>query len=204
MHTSFTHLDVSEQESITEDDETIPKSALHTPHRFSLDFSSLDPFRPIVERAPDPQIAEAQRREFFAQLHRWARQGFVVHVFCNNEGERQRFQEICREYGFQDDSASEQILTAIGALSRGFISESARLVVVTDAEIFGRYKVQRPRRLKSRHAQTSRSLLDIDFTDLQEGDYVVHLQHGIGRYLGLQQLPAGGGQKPLDKKLGQA
>jgi len=73
------------------------------------------------------------------------------------------------------------------------------VVVVTDAEIFGRYKVQRPRRLKSKHAQTSRSLLDIDFTDLQEGDYVVHLQHGIGRYLGLQVLPAGRGAKPLDK-----
>jgi transcription-repair coupling factor (superfamily II helicase) len=50
--------------------------------------------------------------------------------------------------------------------------------VVTDAEIFGRYKVQRPRRLKSLHAQAARSALDIDFTDLEEGDYVVHLQHG--------------------------
>ena len=57
------------------------------------------------------------------------------------------------------------------------------MVVVTDAEIFGRYKVQRPRRLKSPHAQATRSALDIDFTELEEGDYVVHLQHGIGRYL---------------------
>jgi len=72
-------------------------------------------------------------------------------------------------------------------------------VVVTDAEIFGRYKVQRPRRLKSPHAQTSRSLLDIDFTDLEEGDYVVHVQHGIGRYLGLNLLPASAGEKPLEK-----
>jgi transcription-repair coupling factor (superfamily II helicase) len=68
-----------------------------------------------------------------------------------------------------------------GALSRGFLSESAKLVVVTDAEIFGRYKVQRPRRLKSPHAPSSRSLLDINFAELEEGDYVVHLQHGIGR-----------------------
>jgi len=71
-------------------------------------------------------------------------------------------------------------------------------VVVTDAEIFGRYKVQRPRRLKSPHAQITRSALDIDFTDLEEGDYVVHLQHGIGRYLGLQLLPPGAGTKPTD------
>ena len=75
----------------------------------------------------------------------------------------------------------------LGTLARGFLCDEARLVVVTDAEIFGRYKVQRPRRLKSPHAQATRSALDIDFTELEEGDYVVHLQHGIGRYRG----PAG-------------
>jgi transcription-repair coupling factor (superfamily II helicase) len=67
-------------------------------------------------------------------------------------------------------------------------------VVVTDAEIFGRYKVQRPRRLKSPHAASSRSLLDINFAELEEGDYVVHLQHGIGRYLGLKPMPEIGGE----------
>jgi transcription-repair coupling factor (superfamily II helicase) len=80
--------------------------------------------------------------------------------------------------------------------------EEAKVVVVTDAEIFGRYKVQRPRRLKSPHAQATRSALDIDFTDLEEGDYVVHVQHGIGRYLGLQVLPIGAGTKPTAKASG--
>src|SRR6185437_6757616 len=36
----------------------------------------------------------------------------------------------------------------------------------------------------------------IDFTDLEEGDLVVHLQHGIGKYLGLKNLPASAGSKP--------
>ena len=57
------------------------------------------------------------------------------------------------------------------------------MVVVTDAEVFGRYRVQRPRRLKSPHAAAMRSALEIDFADLEEGDLVVHLQQGIGRYL---------------------
>src|SRR5678816_383212 len=77
----------------------------------------------------------------------------------------------------------------LGSLGRGFICEAAKIVVVTDAEIFGRYKIQRPRRLKSPHAQATRSALDIDFTELEEGDLVVHVQHGIGRYLGLKNLP---------------
>jgi transcription-repair coupling factor (superfamily II helicase) len=159
-------------------------------------FQSLEVFRPIGDRAPEPHIAEAQRKEFFAQLHRWTRQNYNVHVWCNNDGERQRFEEIWWEYGFGNTSSLHMHL---GALSRGFLFEPAKVVVVTDAEIFGRYKVQRPRRLKSPHAQTSKSLLDINFSDLQEGDYVVHLQHGIGRYMGLQMVPRAQGQKTSEK-----
>jgi transcription-repair coupling factor (superfamily II helicase) len=151
-------------------------------------FESLDAFRPLAERAPEPQIAEAQRREFFAQLHRWLRQDYAVHVFCNNDGERQRFMEIWKECGFAQEKG---LSIQIGALARGFICDEAKLVVITDAEIFGRYKIQRPRRQKSSHAPAMRSTLDIDFTDLEESDYVVHLQHGIGRYLGLKLMPVG-------------
>ncbi|HEX9048436.1 MAG TPA: DEAD/DEAH box helicase, partial [Verrucomicrobiae bacterium] len=157
-------------------------------------FSSLDAFRPLPERAPEPHIAEAQRREFLQQLHRWLRQNYAVHVFCNNDGERQRFLEIWKELGLADaekGSASGAVPAIhLGSLARGFICDDAKLVIVTDAEIFGRYKIQRPRKLKSPHAVAARSALDIDFTDLEEGDLVVHLQHGIGRYLGLKTLPA--------------
>ncbi len=151
-----------------------------------LTFTSLDAFRPIAATLPDPQVAEAQRREFFAQLHRWGRQGHSVHVFCNNDGERQRFGELWQEYGF----GGTPVATDLGTLSRGFIQPDAKLVVVTDAEIFGRYKVQRPRRLKSPHAQAMRSAFEVDFTDFEEGDHVVHLQHGIGIFRGLKTLSA--------------
>jgi transcription-repair coupling factor (superfamily II helicase) len=181
----------------------------------TLRVASLDAFRPIVDRAQDLQVAEAQRREFFAQLHRWLRQDYGVHVFCNTEGERQRFEEI---WGELVGSSPSQVgsaagggvcatvtaeggcpTTHLGTLSRGFIFNDAKLVVVTDAEIFGRYKVQRPRRLKSPHAAATRSALDIDFTEFEEGDYVVHVQHGIGKFLGLQIFDQGAGRKPTER-----
>jgi len=189
----------------------------------ALQLPSLEAFRPLPDRPPEPQIAEAQRREFFVQLHRWLRQGYAVHVFCNNDGERQRFAEIWQEYGLVQESPKSEVRspktrnsagacaldsglwtldsglwTYLGTLARGFLCDAARLVVVTDAEIFGRYKVPRPRRLKSSHALAARSALDIDFTELEEGDYVVHLQHGIGRYVGLQVLPTGLGTRPTE------
>ena len=176
-------------------------------------FSSLDAFRPLAERAPEPQIAERQRREFFQQLDRWLRQDYAVHVFCNNDGERQRFEEVWGELGLNPVGDEVTSLTSknkletphvvsykkvsdakpqlhLGSLARGFICDEVKLVVVTDAEIFGRYKVLRPRRLKSPHASAVRSAMEIDFADLEEGDLVVHLQHGIGKYLGLKNLPA--------------
>ena len=158
-----------------------------------LSFTSLDTYRPLSERAPDPQVAEANRREFFGQLHRWLRQKYEVRIFCNNDGERQRFLEIWA--GLKLDQAALPEVQ-LGALARGFLCEGLRLVVVSDAEIFGRYKIQRPRRLKSAHAQTTRSALDIDFADLEEGDLVVHLSHGIGRYLGLKTMPTGNSRHP--------
>ncbi len=162
-----------------------------------LAFDSLEAFRSADERGLEPQIAEARRREFLSQLHRWLRQGREVHVFCNNEGERDRFLEIWNDCGFDQAEPSPDRKPAkslrphiqIGALCRGFICESAGLVVVTDAEIFGRYKVQRPRRLKSPHAAAVKSALDINFTDLEPGDLVVHLHYGIGKYTGLEVLP---------------
>jgi transcription-repair coupling factor (superfamily II helicase) len=194
---TFTSVELFEA---AETDGASPQSAICNPQ-----FENLEAFRPLAERAPEPQIAEAQRREFFQQLHRWLRQDYTVHVFCNNDGERQRFTEIWKEHGFDEvgsarcaDRTSQRDVPTIqiGSLARGFICDEAKLVVVTDAEIFGRYKIQRPRRQKSSHALAARSALDIDFTDLEESDYVVHLQHGIGRYLGLKTMPIGNSRHP--------
>jgi transcription-repair coupling factor (superfamily II helicase) len=167
------------------------------PGKDAMTWQGLEVFRPIGDRRPEPHIAEAQRKEFFTQIHRWLRQDYAVHLFCNNDGECRRFQEVWREYGLDH---GEDLRTHIGPLARGFLFEPAKAAVVTDAEIFGRYKVQRPRRLKSPHAQSSKSLLDINFSELAERDYVVHIQHGIGRYLGLQSLPAILGRIPVSEK----
>jgi len=202
----FTSVELAED---TKTGEEIPQSTIRNPQ-----FESLDAFRPLAEHAPEPQIAEAQRREFFQQIHRWQRQDYSVNIFCNNAGERQRFEEIWEEtVGQASRLSSLQVsdeklpqkpdrrdacpILHLGSLARGFICDEAKLVVVTDAEIFGRYKIQRPRRQKSAHALAARSALDIDFTDLEEGDLVVHLQHGIGKYLGLKNLPATTGRSEI-------
>jgi len=175
-----------------------------------LRFESLDAFRPIGATLPAAQVAEEQRRTFFQQMQRWLRQGYHLQVFCNNAGELQRFGELWRELlpssgteAAEGSSSSSVPEVLSGTLSRGFLCEMARRVVVSDAEIYGRYKVSRPRRLKSHHAQSVRNAFEVDFTDFDLGDFVVHLQYGIGIYRGLKTLPprqsgaSGGGQECL-------
>ncbi|MCF7668516.1 MAG: transcription-repair coupling factor [Verrucomicrobia bacterium] len=184
----------------------------------SAGINSLDAFAGLDGRRPQNEVVEARRREFLGRIQRWLWQRMKVLVFCNNEGERDRFLEIWREHVEGEGLVSSKPGTrgegrgrgrvrrrrntlpdvVIGPLSGGFIFEDAGLVVVTDAEIFGRYRMLRPRRLKSPHAQTMRSLLEVDFSEFEEGDLVVHLQYGIGKFAGVEMMPIAGGKRGRD------
>src|SRR5204863_253277 len=76
-----------------------------------------------------------------------------------------------------------------GTLPRGFCFPSANLVVLSAAELFGRFAVH-PRRL-SQLRRAERHRAQIDFSELNEDDLVVHLEHGVGKFLGLQKIPVG-------------
>ncbi len=75
-----------------------------------------------------------------------------------------------------------------GHLSSGFIYPDADLIFITEEEVFGKRSRRRsPPKQKARPFQTS-------FQDLHKGDYVVHLQHGIGQYDGLVRKTLSGGE----------
>ncbi|MEK6684124.1 MAG: transcription-repair coupling factor [Nitrospirota bacterium] len=71
---------------------------------------------------------------------------------------------------------------AVGALSSGFVDLANRLALLTDEDLFGRgVKHRPPPKLKRAHFLSS-------LEDLEAGDYIVHVQHGIARYEGLKRL----------------
>lgn len=74
-----------------------------------------------------------------------------------------------------------------GILSEGWALPAAHLLVLTDAELFGWVRKQRRREVAPRQAPP-----EAIFADLQEGDYVVHLEYGIGIYHGLVRKSIGG------------
>jgi transcription-repair coupling factor (superfamily II helicase) len=104
-------------------------------------------------------------------------------ILCDNTGQLERLDELLGGAGRLPAGTS----LALGTLSGGFILEGERpLRVLTDHEIFRRARrVRRGRRFRGGGAIESLS-------QLQPGEYVVHLDHGIGRFRGLERVTVGG------------
>ena len=128
-------------------------------------------------------IAEAKRQQFFARLSSWREAGARIAIYFQTEGEIERFREIMAEARISLGG----IDLFEGTLARGFCFPTANLVVLAAAELFGRAPTHGRRRLQ-RTAKSGAHRVQIDFSDLNEGELVVHLEHGIGRFQGLQKM----------------
>ncbi|MFY9571495.1 MAG: transcription-repair coupling factor, partial [Blastocatellia bacterium] len=90
--------------------------------------------------------------------------------------------------------ASNRIVT-VGKLANGFALPGADLSVLTESDVFGeveRVALQRTVPKKARKKRTAAAFLS-DLGDLKVGDYVVHVDHGIGQFQGLVQIATAGG-----------
>ncbi len=128
-------------------------------------------------------IAEAKRQQFFARLSSWRESGARIAIYFQTEGEIERFREIMAEAKISLGG----IDLLEGTLARGFCFPTANLVVLAAAELFGRAPTHGRRRLQ-RTAKFGTQRVQIDFSNLHEGELVVHLEHGIGRFQGLQKM----------------
>jgi transcription-repair coupling factor (superfamily II helicase) len=131
-------------------------------------------------------LVEAKRAQFAARLRDWRAADFRIAIYFQTEGEIERFREI-----MGDTIANVELLE--GTLPRGFVFPDGKLVVLSGAELFGRYTTHGRRRLQ-RAEQLSRNRTQIDFSELNEGDLVVHLEHGVGRFLQLTRVPSPAGE----------
>jgi transcription-repair coupling factor (superfamily II helicase) len=110
-------------------------------------------------------------------------------ILLGNTGRADRLADVIRESGLGVGEGA-RILTRVGALSRGFELPEAGLAVLADGDVFPE-EVHLHLRGRRRGL---RSFLS-DFRDLKTGDLVVHEEHGIGRFLGLETLDVGGSSR---------
>ena len=127
--------------------------------------------------------------DWVAEIREARQRGDTVLFVADSHGRAERTVEILREYeiiaipveGIEDARAAT-VLVSVGSLSRGFRLPEAALQVYAETDVFD--EERRPG--DKRHSLTRTFLSDL--RDLKVGDLVVHVDHGIGAFVGLKQL----------------
>ncbi|MEZ5427951.1 MAG: transcription-repair coupling factor [Pyrinomonadaceae bacterium] len=156
---------------------------------------------PMAEKALELEITSRSTRKFHGNIRDLAEDiknnqriktdSGRFFVF-QTPGMAERFSDILRDY----DVVLPPDSPVIGDLSAGFEIPSLKLTVHTESDVFGEtqgneFPVQNPKsKIQNRKSKTSAFVSD--FRDLKPGDFVVHVDHGIGRFEGLQTLETGG------------
>ena len=144
------------------------------------------PIAAAFEADPPPPM-ERDMERLVQTVARARLEGERVLILCDNDGQLERLEQILEERA--GSGLATYPTLAIGSLSGGFrlraLPDATALLVLTDHEIFRRSHWLR-RRSRYRGVATLESIASI-----RPGDYVVHLDHGIGRYLGLERVEVG-------------
>lgn len=110
--------------------------------------------------------------------------GYKNYIFCSTEQQAKRFRDIFRDA----EQHVDQFETVVFPLFQGFIDDDLKTVCYTDHQIFERYHRFR---LKNGYAKKQAITLK-EINNLEVGDYVTHIDHGIGKFGGLQKIEVEG------------
>ncbi len=138
------------------------------------------------------------------RMFAWQEQGFRVVIAARAETQVERLVTLLRHRDISvrarlgtfdpaildDSETSSTALVVRGALARGVIAVAERLVLVTEEEVFGARAHRRAARAEKSATTSAKPFLE-DLRSLSVGDFVVHENHGIGRYLGLVHKQVG-------------
>lgn len=140
------------------------------------------PFVPIsnylLPEIPDSQ--EVSGQEILMALQKLSQSDMHLHILCATELEKTSFQE-------KVDKASIALPRHthyhLGYLSSGFVMPDIHQIFLPLTEISHRYKIRRQKQRSTYHTVQS------EISDISQGEMIVHINHGIGRYLGLETKP---------------
>jgi transcription-repair coupling factor (superfamily II helicase) len=132
-----------------------------------------------VKLARTTQGKHAALEPLAARVRAWREQGLSVLPVARSATQADRIGLLLKHRGLEID-------VKVAPLGRGCLLPLESLVLVTDEEIFG------PRALRAAPKRTSTRALLEDLRALSPGDFIVHVEHGIGKYVGLERREVGG------------
>lgn len=142
-----------------------------------------------IKQSPQPSINK-QFDRLVKILNDNHAAGFDNYIFCSSEAQRKRFNEILEEI-----ETTVHYKTELCSLFEGFEDIEAQVACFTDHQIFERYH-----KYKVRSAAAKKEMLTLkELTRLKIGDFVTHIDHGIGKFGGLQKIDVDGVQQEAIK-----
>ncbi|MHB0755198.1 transcription-repair coupling factor [Polaribacter sp. M15] len=143
----------------------------------------------VFNTQPQPSFNK-QFNLLIDNLEEYHKAGFTNYIFCANEQQAKRFHDI-----FDDAEQEVHYETVVFPLYQGFVDVDRKLVCYTDHQIFERYHKFR---LKNGYAKKQAITLQ-ELNKLEIGDYVTHMDHGIGKFGGLQKIDVQGNKQEAIK-----
>ncbi|HOK39052.1 MAG TPA: transcription-repair coupling factor [Bacteroidales bacterium] len=131
---------------------------------------------------PHP-VFNKQFELFINFLKEFRENNYEIYLLCNNQKQLERLVSILQDLGENNN----MFIPIINAVNKGFIDNYNRVVVLTDHQIFERYH-----RYKTKTISRGDALTINDLSELKPGDYVVHVDNGIGKFGGLQKIEVNG------------
>ncbi len=154
-----------------------------------------------VEKGSRYQISAEPARSFFGninfmkeELQKLQNDGWNIYIYTDNENQQLRIHEIFKDFvDIKDDGAIHPVILIPKAISAGFRLPEAKLLVIQENEIFGRrqYVPKSVNKAKSKAIDT--------FVELNPGDYIVHVNWGIGLFHGIERVKAMGNERDYIK-----
>jgi transcription-repair coupling factor (superfamily II helicase) len=155
---------------------------------------SADPQAPRAAHVRCQPAVEMRGRvvDWVAEIRRLRDAGETIVFVAATPGRAERTIELLKEYDVfavpverADDARYAAVLVAIGTLSRGFRLPDAGLQIYAEPDVF-----EEERRALDRRRAATKAFLS-DLRDLKAGDLIVHIDHGIGVFVGLKQIGVG-------------
>ncbi|WEK54278.1 MAG: transcription-repair coupling factor [Candidatus Cohnella colombiensis] len=128
------------------------------------------------------QSFHGQMNVLKAEMERWRKSGSHIVMLAGNTERADRMRRVLEDYQIEPPEILQ------GHLQNGFELPAIKLIVITEGEMFT--QKQRKARRVDRHLDNAERIKS--YTELKVGDYVVHQNHGIGKYLGIGTLEVGG------------
>ncbi|MFQ3546539.1 transcription-repair coupling factor [Halobacillus rhizosphaerae] len=149
-------------------------------------------------------ISSRQMQQFHGQMNllknemdRWSKQGYSVIILAPDKQRMEKIKAVLEDYNMEAVIGKDPVTLPVstptietGNISSGFEWPMHKLAVLTENELFKKRTAKPKRKQKLSNAERIKN-----YQELKTGDYIVHANHGIGKYLGIETLEMNGTHK---------